>query len=149
MNEEFEFLQQSNFIESERSDEAMEDALAAWNHIQQFDILFEQNIRSTHEILLARLRPDIAGKFRWVNVRVGGKICPPFDRVSRLMSTWVMNHSKPKSELAIRKSHVEFEKIHPFEDGNGRIGRIIMNWQRKKAGLPILIIHEGEEQMNY
>ncbi len=45
--------------------------------------------------------------------------------------------------------HVEYERIHPFVDGNGRTGRMFMNWWRMKNGLPVLVIHEGEEQMDY
>jgi hypothetical protein len=57
----------------------------------------------------------------------------------------------PKStkEVFIKQWHINFEGIHPFEDGNGRIGRILMNLQRLSVGLPILIIHEGEEQFEY
>jgi Fic family protein len=45
--------------------------------------------------------------------------------------------------------HVQYEKIHPFVDGNGRTGRIFMNWWRINNGLPILVIHEGKEQWEY
>jgi Fic family protein len=47
------------------------------------------------------------------------------------------------------RNHVKFEKIHPFEDGNGRIGRILLNWQRVKAGLPILTIYEKDKHAYY
>ena len=45
--------------------------------------------------------------------------------------------------------HVMFEKTHPFIDFNGRTGRILWNIHRHLLGLPIKIIHEGEEQMEY
>jgi len=54
-----------------------------------------------------------------------------------------------KNGKHIQLDHITFEKIHPFIDGNGRIGRIFMNWQRKKAGLPILVIKEAEKQKYY
>jgi Fic family protein len=44
---------------------------------------------------------------------------------------------------------VAFERIHPFRDGNGRVGRIIMNAQRLQAGLPILIIPASERRLYY
>ena len=50
---------------------------------------------------------------------------------------------------SIKKIHVEFEKIHPFEDGNGRVGRILMNFQRIRSCMSLLIIHEGREQYDY
>lgn len=52
-------------------------------------------------------------------------------------------------ETVIKKQHVDFEVIHPFVDGNGRMGRILMNWTRIKVGLPILIIREREKQQYY
>jgi len=45
--------------------------------------------------------------------------------------------------------HIHFEKIHPFVDGNGRMGRILMNWQRVKVGLQPLIIWASERQAYY
>jgi len=45
--------------------------------------------------------------------------------------------------------HINFEKIHPFIDGNGRIGRMLLNWQRVKLGLPVLVIKESEKQEYY
>ena len=53
------------------------------------------------------------------------------------------------SEHEIKMSHVEFEEIHPFVDGNGRTGRILMNLYRIYMGFPILIIHTGKEQKEY
>ena len=50
---------------------------------------------------------------------------------------------------AAKASHIAYERIHPFIDGNGRTGRMFMNWQRLKAGLPILVIKEKEKQEYY
>ena len=52
-------------------------------------------------------------------------------------------------EARIKKDHVEFESIHPFVDGNGRIGRLLMNWERIKLGLPIIIIYEKSKGEYY
>jgi len=45
--------------------------------------------------------------------------------------------------------HIEFENLHPFLDGNGRIGRILYNLHRGRLKYPPHTIHEGEEQLRY
>jgi len=82
---------------------------------------------------------------------VGGRFCP-FTSPALLehdILKWIDTHCDAKTDETIKKAHIAFEKIHPFEDGNGRVGRIILNFQRVKAGLPILVIHTGKEQQEY
>lgn len=148
-NQEIEFLQQSNFIESEYDSIALDDAIVAWDYLKKQRKLTIANILQTHFLLMKRLNGRIAGKVRTVGVRVGYRICPPFERVPALLDAWLVGYGKVNTEKQIKKAHVEFEGIHPFEDGNGRTGRIIMNFQRIKNKLPILVIHEGEEQFEY
>lgn len=45
--------------------------------------------------------------------------------------------------------HHEFECVHPFVDGNGRAGRLLLNALRLDAGLPWLTVHPGDEQHEY
>lgn len=142
------FLQQSNFIEGEMSSEALDDAIEAWEFSlrkEQMDII---TICEIHRTLMNRLNPRIAGKLRTCDVMVGGRVCPSYKCVPTMLHNWVKHYSSAKTEEEIKKAHIEFEYIHPFEDGNGRTGRIILNWQRIKNGLPILIIRE-EERFEY
>lgn len=147
-----EFLRESNAIEKEYSKEALEDAKQAWSvvSVETFIGKEEMNIdliSAIHRGLMKRLNPKIAGKIRKVNVWVGQRKCinPKYikEELKKLCLISIY------SEGDIKDWHIQFEKIHPFEDGNGRVGRIIMNIQRLKLGLPILVIREGKEQEEY
>jgi len=108
-------------------------------------------IKKIHKRLMSRLNIKIAGKLRQVQVGVQTK------EGFKEAVNWALIRGKleelcktdPKTEEEIKQWHIKFEKIHPFEDGNGRTGRIIMNHQRLRAVLPLLIIHEGKEQHEY
>lgn len=148
--EELDFLQQSNYIEKETSQIAFDDAVKAWQYAKdniwmlESDLACQEYIYSIHERLMKRIRPDIAGKRRKVNVMVWGNLCPNPGCLQRMMIQWTGNHKSAKTEEEIKLAHIAFESMHPFEDGNGRTGRIIYNIQRYKAGLPIHIIWEDE-----
>ena len=150
-NEEIEFLRESNAIEREYSDEALEDAKEAWEHAKKYfkpeTKIGTRMILSIHKRLLKRLDPKIAGKIRHYNVYIGNKMgfTPKIIREELKLLCKIL----PISEEQIEAWHIQFEDIHPFGDGNGRTGRILMNLQRLKIGLPLLIIHEGKEQMEY
>lgn len=150
---EIDFLEQSNYIENEYSQEAMEDSIKCWKRFGGLGIPIRIDIiKKIHRCIMRRLDERIAGKFRRLQVGVMTKsgrfeeglhwryIELELDKLCQFV---------PKTESEIKDWHIRFEKIHPFEDGNGRTGRIIMNIQRLQAGLPILIIHTGKEQLEY
>lgn len=144
-----EFIVESNAIEREYSSVAFHASYKAWEYLMQQSLekLDMTRIEIAHYILMEPLVSAIAGIFRDGEVTVGTEFVTPSyqirEKLKRLMSF------TPKTEDDIKKWHVMFEDIHPFWDGNGRCGRLIMNWQRIKNNLPILVIHEGEEQMDY
>ena len=146
-----EFLRQSNAIEREYSEMAYEDAMAAWTWVMTYNHYDLSNgmILEIHRLLMRRLNLRIAGQLRTIGVMVGGRICPDAREVSHRLDIWLEEYGKVRTAQAIKNAHVAFEHIHPFEDGNGRTGRILMNFQRVRARLPILVIHEGKEQMKY
>lgn len=153
-HEEIEFLMHSNWIEGEIRNFALEDAIIAWKYIKGEKELTVNKILILHNILMQHINPRIAGVFRECAVYVGGRAGANFRKVPVLMQKWVEDVAisikiPGWTGNNIKVDHVEFEKIHPFEDGNGRTGRILMNWERIQCGLPLLIIHEGDEQLEY
>lgn len=155
-----EFLSESNKIEREYSKEALEDAKKAWTcgeielSNKKGDIIKDVTpdlILAIHRRLMRRLNPRIAGKIRTCDVWVGNRKCLNPKEIKEELRLWCCHSLNPTylGKEWIRNAHIDFEKIHPFEDGNGRTGRILMNLQRLKIGLPILVIHEGDEQYEY
>ena len=161
---EIEFLKESNAIEGEYSDEAMKDALDSWKFAKQCMInggdIDIQMIKNIHQRLMQNINPKIAGKIRTCPIYVGNRIeyreCLKPEKINRELKKWCkegnikfLHSPKDSASDSIEKIHVKFEEIHPFEDGNGRVGRILMNIQRIRSCMSILIIHEGREQQDY
>ncbi len=72
--------------------------------------------------------------FRDINVRVGDRRCPDWEDVGMLMEFFVTSVI-PSDTTPGEKYHI-FELIHPFEDGNGRVGKIIYNYLRGTLNNP-------------
>jgi len=102
-------------------------AIKAYGQIESYRYDKLEDLLQAHRLMTDKLLDD-AGSFRTVNVAVGGHIAPPHAQVSTLMQqlfTWL---EQSDEHLLIKSCvfHYEFEFIHPFRDGNGRIGRL---WQ--------------------
>ncbi|UUX93381.1 Fic family protein [Methanoplanus endosymbiosus] len=98
-----------------------------------------------HEMLLSDIRDDIKGRFRKTGewVRVGGHIGLDPDQIMTAIEEMFAHYYATSEENIIRriaKLHLTFEYIHPFIDGNGRIGRVIINYLLIREGyVPITI----------
>lgn len=151
-----EFLQQSNYIEKELSDIALDDAILAWEFAyKNKDKINLDYVLEIHKLLMKRLRPDIAGKWRHCDVFIGGnrKIFISEALIKTDVQQKVLFEMLAKGnfdkECKVYVTHVRFEKIHPFEDGNGRVGRILWQIHRLKLNLPIKIIYEENKFAYY
>ncbi|MFP3040968.1 Fic family protein [Treponema primitia] len=110
----------------------IQNAIAAYDHLNQFKPHSIKDFLKTHDILMAGL---VENPGRWRKTQVGifkGKelahIAPGFRMVPGLMQD-LFEYIKNDKDIDIIKScvfHYEMEFIHPFEDGNGRMGRF---WQ--------------------
>lgn len=102
---------------------------------------------------------DWAGKWRTTNIVVGQLEPPQPHQVIQLMYQFVDNLNFKISIAKTREeqidcllfAHYEFIRIHPFNNGNGRTGRILMNWVALKFGYkPLVLYHrEGESRRIY
>lgn len=107
-----------------------------------------------HKMLILNIDENIAGRFRKQHeyVRVGTHIAPPPEHLEAMMNALILDYTGHPSEYFLEKItrfHLEFEHIHPFCDGNGRIGRILINHQLMQLGFPPIIIRDKEKKLYY
>ncbi len=97
-----------------------------------------------HKMLISNIRDDIAGRIRSADewVRVGSHIAVDPKEIQQRIQNMVIDYRTSGHETIIKRIarfHLTFEHIHPFVDGNGRIGRVLNNF---------LLIREGHVPIN-
>ena len=106
-----------------------------------------------HKQIFNQTKPELAGKYRNYNVRVGSHLAPKHQEVKKLMNKLIRFIEREKDNITPVElaaiAHYRFEKIHPFGDGNGRIGRLLMNHIIWYSGYPILIIEYKNRNTYY
>ncbi|WP_158234719.1 Fic family protein [Lentibacillus sediminis] len=111
-------------------------------------------VKDIHENLTDRLQHD-KGKFKTEENFIKGtefSTAPP-ELVPQLMDQLIGNlnyrlensHSDDGKLCAILEAYIQFEKIHPFSDGNGRTGRMVMNYSLLENNLPPIIIKKEDK----
>lgn len=107
-----------------------------------------------HQMLIGGINDSIAGRFRkqYEYVRVGTHIAPAPEHVERMIESTIAEYASDITSYfadKIAKFHLDFETTHPFNDGNGRIGRVLINFQLLRLGFPMIIIRDKEKQQYY
>ncbi|MCL5016121.1 MAG: Fic family protein [Patescibacteria group bacterium] len=138
------------------------EQLEAKNHQTALNYLFgyisegkkidEDIVLKIHGVLMNGVRPD-AGVYRNHGVRITGVNLPTANYVSvpKLMAE-IMEQVKKKTEDIIASAaiiHSKFERIHPFSDGNGRVGRLLMNAMLLQKNFAPAIILQERKRLYY
>jgi Fic family protein len=135
----------------------VEGAIAVYKELENYRYNKLDDLLKAHRLMMNGILKS-AGEFRRVNVGVGSgegvsHVAPPYDRVPELMGTLFDWLDKSDEHLLIKSCvfHYEFEFIHPFSDGNGRIGRlwqsvILYAWKPIFSSMPTeSIIRDNQE----
>lgn len=116
--------------------------------------LSDFDIKSIHSLVLAD-RPEDKGTFRRVNVRIAGAMTEPVQpyliepKIEELLEDYKNWAQTMHVVERVALFHLRFESIHPFIDGNGRTGRLLMNLQLVKEGLPAVNIKYSDRRSYY
>ncbi|TAL98132.1 MAG: Fic family protein [Paraburkholderia sp.] len=121
--------------------------------VSKDEVLSEWQIRDIHALVLKNIDAGEAGRYRHENVVIAGRSTTPPDflhlpaEMAGLIDWYGQTAPMHPVERAA-ELHTRFVKIHPFIDGNGRTGRLLLNFELMKAGYPPAIIRK-EDRLAY
>lgn len=120
-------------------------------HLSTKEAINEEFILKLHGMLMNGIQQD-AGVYRHHGVRIVGADLPTANylKVPILMEELVAHFHQAKDIIEhIAAVHARFEQIHPFSDGNGRIGRLLMHAMLLQKNLPPVVINPEKKRFYY
>ena len=151
------FIFETNTLDITTEHTRIDDIMETVNHFRCVDYIIEHatdkitetHIKELHRILKSNTSDSrkswfAVGDYKRLVNEVGGEATVlPEDVHWRMKELLALYNANKVIELEhILDFHVQFERIHPFQDGNGRVGRLVMFWQCLQAGVVPFIITE-------
>ena len=158
------YIFETNTIDADKA-LSVDDVVETANHFRCIDLIIdtieedlsEKFIKRLYEILKngtadSRKEWFAVGEYKWIPNEVGGRETTAPEKVAgemrRLVKGWNDRALKPKFEDIVAFHH-DFEAIHPFQDGNGRVGRLVAFRECLRAEVTSFIIDEELKMFYY
>ena len=163
-HEQTRYIFETNTIGFEGEGVNVDDVVETANHFRCIDLVIENAERPLTESLIKELHRTLkngtsdsrksrfaVGAYKKLANEVGGQATTPPSRVSADMSKLLKEYNgNPGPDLdALLDFHVSFERIHPLQDGNGRVGRLILFKECLRFGIVPFIIDDRHKMFYY
>lgn len=163
-HEQTRYIYETNTIGIENGTLNVDDIVETANHFKCIDIVIDQANQPLSEAFIKRLHQTLksgtsdsrkdwfaVGEYKKLPNEVGGRETTPPELVEKKMRELLKkyNAAKLKTFEEILEFHFEFEAIHPFQDGNGRVGRLILFKECLRNNIVPFIIDEELKMFYY
>ncbi len=127
--------------------------MEAWGYVEKYYREFPTHghLKALHALINRNIESaETLGKYKKAQNYIGDALTTSYlfveEKMSKLLN-WLKKAEKKVDDFEIAfQSHAQFEIIHPFIDGNGRAGRLFLNWLLMRKGLMPLAIHADKRE---